>query len=264
MCSLQPRKSLSSLDAGNVNDFSSCITLGPLVSVSSVFFPGSHQPPSDRIMRSLDSVIFYVNSQVILKALPQAFETFLGLPLDDQQFEGTVVNIPETSSVLNIILHAIYRLSFAKHSPTFGHLLVAVRRMPLYGLQPKDHIFNSESSSSSLFDMLLAHAPLRPIQVYTLAAQFKLDALAVKCSSHLLSYRLSELTDELVTTMGAVYLRRLMVLHTSLIDTLKRVLLQPPPPHPATQNCGFEDQKKLSRAWALASSYLAWDSRPGG
>ncbi|KJA22034.1 hypothetical protein HYPSUDRAFT_186727 [Hypholoma sublateritium FD-334 SS-4] len=213
-------------------------------------------------MRSLDSVLFYVNSQVILKKLPQAFQAFLGMPLDDQQFEETIVNIPETSSVLNVILQAIYRLSCTKHSPTFDHLLLAVRRMPLYGLQPKNYIFDSESSSSSLFDMLLSHAPLCPIQVYTLAAQFNIDELAVKCSSHLLSYRLSELTDELVTTMGAVYLRRLMVLHTSLIDTLKRVLLQPPPPHSAIQNCGFEDQKKLSRAWALTSSYLAWDSRP--
>ena len=240
------------------------MALGSSVSVSPVFFPGSHNLTSDRTILSSDSVLFYVNSQAILKTTPEAFKGFLGSPLHDKQFEGKIVNIYETSSVLNIILHAMYGISCAKCSPTFDHLAAAVRQMSLCGMHPKDHIFNSESASSSLFDMLLSYAPLQPIEVYTLAAQFDIHELAVKCSSHLLSYRPSELTDELVTTMGAAYLRRLMVLHITLIESLKRILLQPPPPHPATQTCGFEEQKNLSRAWALAVSYLAWDSRPGG
>ena len=29
-----------------------------------------------------------------------------------------------------------------------------------------------------------------------------------------------------------------------------------------TLECGFFEQKKLTRAWALASAYLTWDARP--
>ena len=63
--------------------------------------------------------------------------------------------------------------------------------------------------------------------------------------------------------MGPVYLKRLFFLHFGRIDALKRVLLPPPHPHPPTQHCDFTEQKHLTRAWALASAYFAWDARPG-
>lgn len=196
-----------------------------------------------------------------MKLSPHAFKDILGTALDDEKLDSVIVDIPDSASVLNIVLHAMYRLSSAKHFPSILDLETALKRMSLYGLHPKTHISNS--SPPTLFDILLSQAPLYPIRVYTLAAQFDIHDLAVKSSSHLLSYTLSDLTDEIVTAMGAVYLRRLIILHISLIDTLKRIILHPPPPHPATETCDFLQQKKLSRAWALASSYLAWDSRPG-
>jgi hypothetical protein len=53
-------------------------------------------------------------------------------------------------------------------------------------------------------------------------------------------------------------------LHVGRVDALKRILLPPPHQHPPTIDCGFSDQKGVTRAWALASSYLVWDARPGG
>jgi len=46
------------------------------------------------------------------------------------------------------------------------------------------------------------------------------------------------------------------------VDALKRLLISPPHPHPPTASCDFTEQKKLTRAWALASSYLLCDARP--
>lgn len=63
--------------------------------------------------------------------------------------------------------------------------------------------------------------------------------------------------------IGAVYLKRLFFLHFGRAEALKRILLPPPHPHAPTPSCDFSDQKKLTRAWALASAYLAWDTRPG-
>ena len=214
---------------------------------------------SDTVFRSTDGVLFYVNASVLLKASKSIFEAFLGASLQDKRFRDAILDIPESSSVLNIIIHTIYGLSCAKHSPPFDDIETAVDRMPVYGLMPSTFI----KPSSPLFQLLLSHAPVQPIRIYALAGHFGLDELAVQTSSHLLSYELSGLTDDLAKRMGAVYFKRLMCLHINLLDSLKAIILQPPPPHPATDTCDFMEQKKLSRAWALAASYLAWDSRPG-
>ncbi|KAF9560626.1 hypothetical protein CPC08DRAFT_466515 [Agrocybe pediades] len=228
------------------------------VSVSSSFFPGSHNAISDTIFRSSDGVLFYVTSKVLLSCSKKIFQEFLGASIGEKRFRDVIIDIPESSAVLNIIIHTVYGISVARHSPSFEDVETAIYRMPAYGIAPKDLIVPTKP----LYELLLSQSPLYHIKVYTLAGHFKLEDLAVKVSSHLLSYDLSELTDDLVRSMGATYLKRLMCLHYNLVETLKSIILQPPGPHPVTPDCDFLEQKKLSRAWALAASYLAWDSRP--
>lgn len=150
-------------------------------------------------------------------------------------------------------------MSCAHYSPPFETLVTAVKRFPTYGLRPKARI----APSMPLFQLLLSHAPLFPLELYALASQFDLYELAVSTSSHLLSFQLSSLTDDMAERIGPVYLKRLFFLHFGRADALKRVLLPPPHPHAPTPWCDFTDQKTLTRAWALASAYLAWDARPG-
>jgi len=229
------------------------------VSVSSVFYPGSHDTISDTILRSSDGVLFYISFKVVLSFCRNTFEEFLGASISERRFRDAIIDIPESSAVLDIIVHSIYQISVAKHSPSFDDLETAVNRMPVYGIVPKKHI----TPSTPLYDLLLSHAPLHPIRVYTLAGHFNMEELAVKASGHLLSYDLSGLSDDVAKSMGAVYLRRLMSLHHDLKETLKATILQPPRLHPVIGSCDFNEQKKLSRAWALTASYLAWDSKPG-
>jgi hypothetical protein len=63
--------------------------------------------------------------------------------------------------------------------------------------------------------------------MYALAAQHKLEQLAIAVSPSLLSFDLATLTDDLVGRMGAVYLKRLVFLHLGRSAALKR-LLSPP------------------------------------
>jgi hypothetical protein len=170
-----------------------------------------------------------------------------------------LIPVPETSTVLNIILHVLYGTSSAQHSPTFDALTTAVDRMPFYDLVPKQHII----PRTPLYDLLLTHAPLFPIQLYTLAGHHELYGLAVATSSHLLSYPLANLPEEMAERMGALYLKKLLCLHLDRFNALKDILLSPPHPHPPTKECSFTEQKKLTRAWALVAAYLAWDARPG-
>lgn len=229
-----------------------------LVSVSTTFFPGAqlHSLSPDAILLSSDSVFFYVHSHILLQTSDNRFHSLL-----PSSFEGreSIVDIPETSVVLNIILHTIYEMSCSHYSPTFSTLITAVTRLPYYGINPKSRI----SPSTQLYILLLSYAPLYPIELYALAASFDLYDLAVSTSSHLLSFPLWSLSDEMAENIGPIYLKRLFFLHFGRIEALKRVLLPPPLPHPPTQWCDFADQKKVTRAWALAAAYLAWDARPG-
>lgn len=230
------------------------------VSVSSAFFPGAHKNFSDTIFRSVDSVLFYVNSELILKASRNSLCTVLGgLPLDNSKFREGPIDLPDRSSILNVILHTIYGLSAAKHAPPVADLVAAVDRLQAYGLDPKEHV----QPGLPLFDILLAQAPINPMEVYALAGHFKLHDLAVRTSAHLLSYHLPDMSDAVALRMGPVYLNRLMQLHMGLANELKRITLAPPPPHPLHPTCDFEMQRRLNRAWVLTASYLAWDSRPG-
>ncbi|KAG6812325.1 hypothetical protein H0H92_003409 [Tricholoma furcatifolium] len=227
-----------------------------LVSVSTTFHPSAHLTDDalpDLILLSDDNVFFYVHSTSILAASSNAFHSLLSKPL-----HSPVTNIPDPSPVLNIILHAVYDIPCAHYAPSFAQLATVVKRLSYYGIDPKESI----SPNSHLYSLLLAHAPLYPLETYTLAASHDLYDLAVATSSHLLSFSLPSLTDDMASAIGPVYLKRLFFLHFGRADALKRVLLSPPHPHPPTPHCDFSDQKKLTRAWALASAYLAWDARP--
>ncbi|PPQ71773.1 hypothetical protein CVT26_007607 [Gymnopilus dilepis] len=230
-----------------------------LVSVSTTFYPGAqlHSIPPDIVLLSSDSVFFYVHSHILIAASENGFRGLLPPPSPAKD-QNSVVPIPENSVVLNILLHTVYDLSCAPYSPTFPSLVTAVNRLPVYGIPPKVRI----APSTPLFSVLLSHAPLYPLELYALAASHDLYDLAVSTSSHLLSFPLSTLTDQMAERIGPVYLKRLFFLHFGRSDALKRVLLPPPNSHAPTPLCDFQEQKKLTRAWALASAYLAWDARP--
>lgn len=170
-----------------------------------------------------------------------------------------MLTVPESSVVVNIVLHTLYDIPGNKYSPSFEATCDAVDSLIVYGV-PLSNVINP---NQSLFQLLLSHAPQHPLELYILAARHDLHALAVPTSSHLLSLTLSSLTDEDVDSMGPRYLRRLFFLHLGRIDALKRSLLPPPRLHGPTSHCDFAAQKDLTRAWALATSSLAWDAKPG-
>lgn len=196
----------------------------------------------------------------ILKASENGFNQMLPprLQQDKDQF-GPILPIPESSTVLNVILHVIYDMSCAHYAPSFEILVSAVTALKTYGVP----LYPRIRPSTHLYTLLMSYAPLYPLDLYALAATYDLYDLAVPTSSHLLSLSLASLTDEMAQRIGPVYVKRLFFLHFGRAEALKRLLLPPPHPHAPTPFCDFTDQKKLTRAWALASAYLAWDARPG-
>ncbi|KII93927.1 hypothetical protein PLICRDRAFT_409753 [Plicaturopsis crispa FD-325 SS-3] len=230
-----------------------------LMSVSTSFHPGVDNGPSrpDLILISSDHVYFYVSSHILLAASENAFKSLLPAALTRSSLERLLA-VPESSTVLNVVLHTINDMSCAHYAPTFEDLCLAVASLQKYGIPLNKYI----APSTPLFNILLYHAPLRSMETYALAAQYDLYALAASASSHLLAFPLATLTDQMAERIGPLYLKRLFVLHLNRMNSLKHLLLQPPHPHSPTRDCDFSEQKKLTRAWALASAYLAWDATP--
>jgi hypothetical protein len=233
-----------------------------LVSVSTTFFPGAqnHALPPDLVLLSSDSVFFYVHAHVLLAASDNSFNSLLPpSPKARPGPMGHVVLVPESSTVLNVVIHAIYDMSCSHYSPSFESLATALNAMTTYGISLRTHV----APASPIHTLLLSLAPIYPLELYALAASYDLYDLAVPTSAYLLSFSLASLTDEMAERIGPKYLKRLFFLHFGRADALKRLLLPPPHPHPPTPTCDYLEQKKLTRAWALASAYLTWDARPG-
>ncbi|KAH9002415.1 hypothetical protein EDB86DRAFT_3125624 [Lactarius hatsudake] len=200
-----------------------------MISVSTTFFPGAELDvvlPTDLIILSSDSVFFYVHEHKITAASTNGFNSLLPLKEHSHPEDaGNILPLHLDSIIVNILLHTIYNMSVAHYAPTPDAVISAVESLEEYGLSA-------------------------PIEFYALAGSYDLHHLAIPISSFLLSYSLASLTDELAVKMGPLYLKRLFYLHLGRVEALKRLLLPPPQPH-----------KKLTRAWALASAYLAWDRR---
>lgn len=168
------------------------------------------------------------------------------------------ISLPERASVFNLLAHAVYHMPCTHFSPSFEDLSDAVAVLSIYGLPLQTYL----TKDSPLFDALLIYAPTRPLDLYALAATNGIYELAVLTSPHLLSLNLSSLTDEIAVNIGPIYLKKLFLLHLGRTSALKELLQLPPHPHVPTPSCGFEDQRELTRAWALASAYLTWNARP--
>ncbi|PSR75020.1 hypothetical protein PHLCEN_2v9350 [Hermanssonia centrifuga] len=233
-----------------------------IVSVSTTFYPGANLMPlpPDLIIVSSDTVFFYVHAHQLLGVSENGFSALIPAspePVKDKDDIGPIVPVADSSQVLNIVLHTFYDMSCAHYSPAIPTLLTAVDALAKYGVPLQKYA----APNTPLYQLLLSQAPAAPMDFYSLAAQYDLYDLAVPISSHLLAYPLFNLSDEHAAKMGPLYMKKLVFLHLGRVDALKRLLLPPPQQHPATTECDFIEQKKLTRAWALASAYLAWDAR---
>ena len=227
-----------------------------VIAVSTTFYPGWHRLDTDLVFSSIDGVLFYLHTDFIHQSSPTALDAFLQSSTGRL---GEIVVIPEPATVLTILLYALYRTSISPSSPSTDDLIVAIDKMPSYSMVVQALV----TPNSPLHDLLLLQAPLRPLDIYALAAHHRLSELAVRSSLHLLGFPLETISDAMAVRIGPTYLRRLFVLQMMRTQTLGALLRQPLRFHPPTKSCDIEWRKKLGRAWELASAHLLWTARPG-
>ncbi|KAI0033092.1 hypothetical protein K488DRAFT_70146 [Vararia minispora EC-137] len=227
------------------------------LSVSAAFHPTNHMHigTPDLTIRTADGVLFYVHIHILLSISTNSFNSLL---LNVVMGATSTLTIPESSSIANILVHAIYGLSCAHFHPSMQDVAAAVNVMEIYGLS----VTSLLAAGTPTFSLVLSLAPAHALECYVLAASNRLEDLAVAVSPYTLRIKLSDLTDEIVTRMGPIYLRRLFFLHAGRIEALKRVLHDPPGSHLTTESCDDWEQQSLRDAWTLAIGALVWEPDP--
>ncbi|KAG7093200.1 hypothetical protein E1B28_006890 [Marasmius oreades] len=225
-------------------------------------------PPVDMILLSNDSVVFYTCETTLLDVSTNSFRNLLPFPFPTHHGDGSInpseriLTLPEIpSSELEIMLLAIHNVPRNNNSPSLFDVNIitrAIDRLPEYGIPPDTRI----TPTSQIYHLMLSCAPLYPLEIYALAAQYEIHSLAVTVSSHALSLELSEVSVELSRRMGAIYLLWLFQLHMGRTERLKVLLTAEVGLHNPTAECSFTNQKTLKRMWNLAVAKLLFVIKP--
>ncbi|KAF5357121.1 hypothetical protein D9756_006478 [Leucocoprinus leucothites] len=228
------------------------------ISVSSAFNPDAFDETSDTVLLSSDSVLFYIHSATVSKTQPNAFRRLVGVPLTDSGCRDRIIKIDESSGVVMVMLHALYDRP-CYPVPSFDLIVTTVDKMRMYEISPAVQL----TPASNLYKLILSFAPVKPLEVYTLAGFHRLDGLAVEASTHLISHPLSAITDALAARIGTTYLLRLFQWRLHRTSEMKRIFLTPLFPHPPTHECSLEDQRSTSQLWAEASASFGHKDHTG-
>ncbi len=231
------------------------------IALSAVFYPQAGLEPyhPDVAVVSSDQVFFYVHRERLLSVSFNKFDDMF--PVHNETFSDfpLLYSASETADVMNIVFHVIYGKSCSPYSPSFDTLILVMNALRKYGVPLQWYM----STHTELFALFLSHATFRSIEGYAIAAENNLDDLAVAVSSHLLSFQISSLTNDMANRIGAVYLKRLVSLHQNRMDMLRSFVFTPPEHHSPTVACTQDNQSNLYRAWALGVSQLVWEASPG-
>lgn len=241
---------------------SSLLEVNPPASFISTIFHqdarvGTLKP--DIVLVSTEGRLFYAHRDILHHT---SVNQFCGLLLLEGIMCGNVgpcYALAEDSGTINVLLHTVYHLPFTTDVPPLQAVLQAVDALHKYGFPPKRFV----APYTPLFIFLLSQSPRSPMDVFLTATKYGLENLAVIVSSHLLAFPVSEITDEMASKMGAVYLRRLLLLLVSRAEYLRQLLFVLPKSHPRTLTCGFVEQKMLEKEWIVFAAELSGRVRPG-
>ncbi|KAI0692347.1 hypothetical protein C8T65DRAFT_699527 [Cerioporus squamosus] len=212
----------------------------------------AHGTLPDLLLITADNASFYAHRHILQYT---STNDFGGLLAGREES----INVPETSTILSIALRVVYGLSCLHLTDiALESVESSINVLLKYGVP----VQKFAAPHWPLFQLVLSHAPHRPIDAYALAAHHRLEELAVAVSAHLLAYDLSTLTDELTMKMGSIYVKRLFNLHQTRRNALKNIVMKPPAMHRPNLACGTAQQRQLTQAWAFAAAEMAWNVPP--
>ncbi|KAL1660557.1 hypothetical protein GGF50DRAFT_62916, partial [Schizophyllum commune] len=226
-------------------------------------------PPPDAVLISRDNVHFFVKG---IRLFP-AFRNLL--PARGPRVYGLLVAGPpparglpvaglpsalaaDTAETLNIILHAALNRELVGFAPSVSAIGAAVDRFNAYGLDASVLL----APGRPLHRLLASQIPTAPLAVYVVAARADARALAAAASAHLLDKPVHEISDEGAEAMGAVYLKRLFMLHRRRVDALKELLGRAPGMHAEGDGEICEERGVLAKRWDNVTVEIVVNAKP--
>lgn len=176
---------------------------------------GSNSP--DMVLQSSDTILFYVNASLLLSASSNMFNSLIPVANSAPLHRNLpMLNLPESSRIIIVVLHTVYNIPFQQHIPTFRDIELAIASFEVYGI----FIAGALSTGSPLHGIVLSFAPTKPIETYAFAAKYEIADLAKCASGHLMSFQLSNITDEMAEKIGARYLKKLVLFHMDRLSAV--------------------------------------------
>ncbi|KAI5822199.1 hypothetical protein K523DRAFT_422161 [Schizophyllum commune Tattone D] len=164
----------------------------------------------------------------------------------------------DTAETLNIILHAALNRELVGFAPSVSAIGAAVDRFNAYGLDASVLL----APGRPLHRLLASQIPTAPLAVYVVAARADARALAAAASAHLLDKPVHEISDEGAEAMGAVYLKRLFMLHRRRVDALKELLGRAPGMHAEGDGEICEERGVLAKRWDNVTVEIVVNAKP--
>ncbi|TCD68544.1 hypothetical protein EIP91_010469 [Steccherinum ochraceum] len=169
-------------------------------------------------------------------------------------------SVSQSSAVLDAILSSIYKVpSDGNYSLSLFDLLDSITSLFAFGIALDSVLI----SSAPLYQEIVALSDQSPLCIYTTAAEYGLDDIAVAVSAQLLNLPLTSISEDEVQRMGPVYLKRLVNMQAHRATFLKTLLLQFPEAHSDKAECTVADRSMLAAAWTVALAGLTWEIGAG-
>ncbi|KAG9036417.1 hypothetical protein FRB95_008958 [Tulasnella sp. JGI-2019a] len=248
--------------------------------VSTAFFPAADLPGVggmvlNTIIATRDGVIFYVHSTKMQASSCNSFDHLIpastassanttpesghstnaaappadrpGNVLTLRPHPNIIILIPELAAVCNVLLHIVYGMSCERFLPSIETFSAALQCLRRYGISIPDE-------DATIWTLIANHAPEHPMQVYLIGATYLIESVCVLASPYTLYIPvLQNMVDQDAIAMGAIYLRRLLLLHAELPETLRRITIVPPKEH---VSCTVTIQEAIPIAWRDAVANL--------
>ncbi|KAF8327903.1 uncharacterized protein EI90DRAFT_1641581 [Cantharellus anzutake] len=173
-----------------------------------------------------------------------------------------IIYVDENEHHFNCFLIALYNWSSQLYKPDTGVFSHVFNLVIKYGFKVRS-VF---SPSSGGFQDLVRTAETEALRMYTLAAHWDFEELAVSASRYVLRVAdtIQNITDDHAETIGPRYLLRLIQLHETRKARLKELLLIPPTLHvDDTPACARPQRLSVLRAYGLAAGYVVWEKAAG-
>lgn len=212
----------------------------------------------DIVFLTSDQLLFYAHRHYLKPISQNAFGGLLNAKHAPRN-GLTLLPVAQSHKSFDLALRVIYNIPYANERYELETLLKVLQILKTYGF-PLDQY---TSPPSPFYSALIAEAPSNPLEVFVVAAENKLDALAAVSSSFLLSLDISSISDAMAIRMGPIYLRNLVGLHDHRLSVLRGLLCDPPKPHSDPSASSITGHKELQVAWYMAVAGFVGDLRPG-